>query len=159
MNWQQYTDEEKLKFVDYFRNNAGDVSRACKAFKIARKTFYNWYNTIPDFKDAVDEVREELKDFGESQLMLLMKGIPETDKNNKLTGWKVKPDVAAVIFFNKTKNKDRGYSERDDGGFTRPTAISVVVDSQATADEFNAIVNGEDIQKPKEDNDRTAETD
>ncbi len=39
-----YTAEDKQKFVAIFKSNATDVSRACKAMGIGRKTFYNWYN-------------------------------------------------------------------------------------------------------------------
>jgi hypothetical protein len=110
----EHTHADKLKFIEVFRSNATDVSRACKAFKIARKTFYAWYNDGADsrFREAVDEAREEIKDFAESQLLTLMKGIPKLDDTGKIVGWISRPDTAAIIFFNKTRNKDRGYVER-----------------------------------------------
>jgi len=110
-----YTIDDKMQFVELFKSKATDVSRACKAFGISRHTFYNWYNDPNDkrFRDAIDDGREEIKDFGESQLLTLMRGIPEIDKTTgRQTGWVVRPDTACVIFFNKTRNKDRGYDER-----------------------------------------------
>jgi hypothetical protein len=107
-----YSEADRQQFITIFKSNATDVSRACKAFKINRKTFYDWYKSDEDFKAAVEEAREEIKDFGESQLLTLMKGIPKLDKHGKITGWISRPDTAAIIFFNKTKNKDRGYVER-----------------------------------------------
>jgi len=110
----EYTAEDKALFIEVFRSNATDVSRACKAFKIARRTFYNWYNDADStFREAVEDARNEIKDFAESQLLTLMKGIPKLDeKTGKIIGWVSRPDTAAIIFFNKTKNKDRGYVER-----------------------------------------------
>jgi len=108
-----YTDDQRRQLIEIFKLNATDVGRACKAFGINRKTFYEWYNEIPWFKEAVEDAREEMKDFGESQLLLIMKGIPKLDKvTGRQIGWVEKPDTAAIIFFNKTKNKDRGYDER-----------------------------------------------
>lgn len=110
-----YSIDDKIKFVEIFKKNATDVSRACKAFGIVRHTFYNWYNDADDttFRDMIDEARDEIKDFGESQLLTLMRGIPDVDeKTGRQIGWKVRPDTACVIFFNKTRNKDRGYDER-----------------------------------------------
>jgi len=107
-----YSDEERQTFITIFRSNATDVGRAAKAFGINRKTFYDWYNTDEAFRAAVEEARDEIKDFGESQLLTLMKGIPKLDKQGKIIGWISRPDTAAIIFFNKTKNKDRGYVER-----------------------------------------------
>jgi hypothetical protein len=107
-----YSEADRQTFIGIFRSNATDVSRACKAFGIDRVTFYRWYNGDEAFKAAVEECRDEIKDFGESQLLTLMKGIPKLDKHGKITGWISRPDTAAIIFFNKTKNKDRGYVER-----------------------------------------------
>jgi len=109
-----HTPEQRMQFVQVFRSKATDVSRACQAFGIDRKTFYDWYKTDEAFKEAIEDARSEMKDFGESQLLTLMKGIPELDEAGKLIGWKVMPSTAAVIFFNKTRNKDRGYIERSE---------------------------------------------
>lgn len=106
------TAHDKEAAVQVFKSNATDISKTCKALGITRKTFYTWYNNDRTFRDAIDEAKEEIKDFGESQLLLLMKGIPKKDSTGKHVGWVTKPDTAAVIFFNKTKNKDRGYVER-----------------------------------------------
>ena len=111
---QEYTIDERLAFIPIFRSNATDVSRSCKAFGISRTAFYEWYNNPEDkrFREAIEEEREAMKDFGESQLLTLMKGIPKLDATGKLIGWTSRPDTACIIFYNKTKNKDRGYDER-----------------------------------------------
>jgi hypothetical protein len=135
-----HSAEGKEQFVQIFKSNATDVGRACKAFGISRQTFYDWMKD-PDttFAQAIAEAREEMKDFGESQLLMLMKGIPKLDDDGKHTGWRVRPDTACVIFFNKTKNKDRGYDERhiiapEGGGlFASGVTINVASPDQAKA--------------------------
>ena len=107
-----HSQADKELFIQIFKSNATNLSSSCRAFKINRKTFYDWYNADENFREAVEEARMEIKDFGESQLFTLMKGIPKLDKKGKLIGWISRPDTAAIIFFNKTKNKDRGYVER-----------------------------------------------
>jgi AcrR family transcriptional regulator len=132
-----YTAEDKQKFVAIFKSNATDVSRACKAMGIGRKTFYNWYNDKDDstFRDAIDDAREEIKDFAESQLLTLMKGIPKLDADGRIVGWVSRPDTACIIFFNKTKNKDRGYDERSilkrEGDWPADITIQVTTPEQA----------------------------
>ena len=79
---------------------------------ISRRTFYNWEREDNDFKEAREEARQGLKDFGESQLVVLMTGIPIRNENGELIGWEEKPCKASTIFFNKTINKDRGYIEK-----------------------------------------------
>ena len=103
-----YSLEQKQQFITIFRSNATDVSRACKAFGISRKTFYEWYEAEDTtFKEWVDEEREAMKDFGESQLLTLMKGIPKLDAAGRIVKWVEKPDTACIIFYNKTKTRSR----------------------------------------------------
>ncbi len=125
-----YSPEERERFVEFFRKAATNISAACKAFRITRKTFYEWYDNDPEFAELINEAREEIKDFGESQLLTLMKGIPELDRNGALVKWKERPDTAAVIFFNKTRNKERGYVERSEivhDEMARITGIEYIV--------------------------------
>lgn len=137
MSAEQHTKEQKLAFVAVFRSNATDVSRACKAYNITRQTFYNWYNDTEDkdFKNAIDDARDEIKDFAESQLLTLMKGIPKLDADGRIIGWTARPDTACIIFFNKTKNKDRGYDERNiikrEGDWPSDITIQVTTPEQA----------------------------
>jgi len=101
----------KIRFLEALRANDGDISKSCIASKIGRQTFYDWKIKDQNFDDEVKEVEEEMLDFGESQLKILMRGIPELDEDGNRTGWKNKPDVTAIIFFLKTKGKKRGYIE------------------------------------------------
>jgi hypothetical protein len=109
-----YKDEDKERFIQLFKSNATNVSSTCKAMaaNFQRSTYYDWYNAGGWFKEAIDAAREDMCDFGESQLFTLMKGIPKLDENNRIVDWVMPPSAAAIIFFNKTRNKNRGYVER-----------------------------------------------
>jgi len=88
----------KKKLVSSLRKNLGIVSSACTALGISRTTYYKYYNEDGDFKNKVDAIGEDTLDFAESKLFDLI------DNGN----------VAATIFFMKTKGKSRGYIERQE---------------------------------------------
>lgn len=91
-------DNTKLKenFLKAFEASAGNVSIACKKANVSRETFYQWCKKDKKFNKSVEDIKEGLLDFAES---ILMKKIKEGDNT-------------CIIFFLKTKGKQRGYSER-----------------------------------------------
>ena len=113
-------------FIDIAANKALNISEACKACNIDRKTYYNWLKT-PKFKELMEECAENEKDWVESQMKLLMKGIPSVteDKDGRkvFDGWKTPPHATMIIFWSKCKMKDRGYSEKDGVGDDRTVTI------------------------------------
>jgi hypothetical protein len=46
---------QQKAFVIAFRNKEGNVSEACEAVGIDRKTFYNWCKDYKDFEQCIDE--------------------------------------------------------------------------------------------------------
>ena len=76
----------------------GILSDAAKKLGISRDTLYRRIRGNKRLKEAVEKAREALKDFGEGQLIKLMK----------------KGDRTAIIFYLKTQAKDRGYVERQE---------------------------------------------
>lgn len=94
-NRQNLTKRQK-DFITIYNSKLGIVSSACEAANVSRAMYYRWLNENLIFKAKVEETKERLKDFGEMALLNSIK----------------KGDVASIIFFNKTKNKDRGYIER-----------------------------------------------
>lgn len=86
----------KIKFPEILKECKGIVSIACQKAKIARHTYYDWRKADPDFAKLCDESSETTIDFVESKLLELI------DEKHP----------AAIIFFMKTKAKDRGYVER-----------------------------------------------
>ena len=79
-----------------YRKKGTNVSLTCAALGVARKTFYDWKKTKPKLVEALNEVDESLLDFAESKLM---KKIDEDD-------------TTCILFYLRTKGKDRGYVER-----------------------------------------------
>jgi len=78
--------------------NLGNVSMACKKVGIDRQTHYNWLKSDLEYVKRVLHVPEITLDFAENALL----------KNIK------KGNVAAQIFYLKTKGKKRGYIERQE---------------------------------------------
>lgn len=73
-----------------------NASFACRMTGITRRTLDNWATDDPDFEMVMNEIHQHKKDFFEEALMDLVQ-----ERN-----------PAAVIFANKTMNKDRGYADR-----------------------------------------------
>lgn len=86
----------KKAFVEAYRANAGNATKASEAVGIHRTTYRRWYNSDPDFAAAIDEVDDEQIDIAESELNKLIKS----------------GNLTAIIFYLKTKGKCRGYVER-----------------------------------------------
>ena len=74
----------------------GDVSKACKQLLMSRSTFYNWKRENKTFQEAVDDIEEAFLDAAESKIRQKIED----------------GDVACLIFYLKTKGKNRGYSEK-----------------------------------------------
>ena len=92
---QKSLTKRQKEFIEIFRNNMCLVSKSCTKAKLSRAMYYRWLEQ-PKFNQAIEETKESIKDFGEDALYDLIK-----EKN-----------PSAVLFYNKTKNKDRGYIEK-----------------------------------------------
>ncbi len=84
------------RFLKVYASKSCNVSKACKAAKIARSTYYDWVNNSDTFRQKREEAEEGLYDHVEDALLQQI--------NNG--------NITAIIFFAKTKMKDRGYVER-----------------------------------------------
>lgn len=151
--------KKQLQFLDIYKNSAGNVSAACDKARIGRTIFYIWKNELPLFAEKVDEIDEMLLDFGESQLMMLMKGaktVDETTKDVIVTNDKgidekvtlttrhtkvLPPDVASVIFFLKTKGKKRGYVEKIETEHQFPFMLSEIPNKPELIEKANSLMN------------------
>jgi len=59
---------QKEHFLKAYDNSMGNVSEACKAINISRKTFYKWCQSNEKFKEKINEIDESFIDFAEGQL-------------------------------------------------------------------------------------------
>jgi hypothetical protein len=104
-----FTDSTPKKtMLEALERSLGIVSTACEKAAISRQTHYNWLKDDTEYKEAVRAIEERTIDFAESHLHALIK-----DKN-----------PAAVIFFLKTKGKNRGYVERQEIEVNEPRPLS-----------------------------------
>ena len=88
--------KEQEHFLEVLAQSGGNVSVAVQNSKIkSRTTYYNWLQN-PVFAAEVDNVNETAIDYVESKLM----GLISQD------------NPTAIIFYLKTKGKNRGYVER-----------------------------------------------
>jgi len=71
------------------------LTKALRKVAIKRVTFYKWIESDPEFVELLNEVNEMKKDFFEEGLLRLVKA----------------GDSPAIIFGNRTLNRDRGYGE------------------------------------------------
>jgi len=92
------TEHLKKGMLEALTKSLGIVSTACETVGISRTTYYKYYKADEQFKEQVDGISEEAIDFVESRLFELIR----------------KGNVAATIFFLKTKGKKRGYVERQE---------------------------------------------
>lgn len=101
---------KKKAMYDALYNSLGNVSAAVNKTGIGRSTHYKWMKENPNYKEAVDNLEEVTHDFVENQLF---KKIKQGDKT-------------CIIFYLKTKAKERGYTEKQEvqhsGSFETITA-------------------------------------
>jgi len=110
----------KKELISALTKNLGIVSSACEALGISRTTYYKYYNEDSEFRSEVDNVGESTLDFVESKLFDLISN----------------GNVAATIFYMKTKGKRRGYIERQEAesNVNHITGIRLISDWEAVED-------------------------
>lgn len=91
-------DDNKVKFVEVLTLSAGNVSVACTKIGVSRETYYRWLREDKSFYMDVDDIKESLLDMAET---MLLKGIKDGG-------------TAEIIFYLKTRGKNRGYVERQE---------------------------------------------
>lgn len=105
--------KSKKDFLIKFKESKGIISTACDAAGITRMTFYRWKKEDPEFASLVSEIEEASIDYVESKLI-------ENIDNNK---------TSEILFYLKTKGKNRGYVERQEiqtDGFPEKIEIEVI---------------------------------
>lgn len=75
-----------------------NFSRACRMVNINLATFEQWKTLDPDFAELLDEIHWHKKNFFE----------------NSLIGRCASGDTSAIIFANRTFNRDRGYADKQE---------------------------------------------
>lgn len=89
-------------FVHAFVASNFNLSEACRKVNITKRTFERWVTEDPEFGELFDEINWHKKNFCEGMLMALV----------------AQADTTAVIFANRTLNRDRGYNPTKDVNIT-----------------------------------------
>jgi hypothetical protein len=86
------------QIVKAIEKSKGLLTGAARILKCSRTTVYGYMEQYPEVKEACKEANETTKDFAENKLIDAM------DANN----------ITAIIFYLKTKARDRGYVEKQE---------------------------------------------
>lgn len=92
---------EKIKqhlFIHTLIASTFNINEACRKVQVSKMTYDRWMITDPNFGRLVEEVLWHKKNFYEAAL----------------TGLVSQGDTSAIIFANRTMNRDRGYDQRVD---------------------------------------------
>jgi len=110
----------KKELISALIKSLGIVSSACEALGISRTTYYKYYNEDSEFRSEADNVGESTLDFVESKLFDLISN----------------GNVAATIFYMKTKGKRRGYIEKQETNHNSNniTGIRLISDGETVED-------------------------
>lgn len=88
--------KRKKDFLEAFKKSTGIITYACESVGVSRQTYYYWMRTDEEFKQTVEDMNESTIDLVERKLLNLIN----------------KEDTTAIIFYLKTKGRNRGYVER-----------------------------------------------
>lgn len=113
---------KKKQMIIALTDHLGIIAPACKVVGISRQTHYNWMATDATYNHIATEVMETTGDMVESKLL---------DKINK-------GDTTSIIFYCKTKLKDRGFVEKQivDNNHNAPVPVQPVTSEEMA--EFRA---------------------
>jgi len=108
------TPKQKTKmelFKKAFKASLLNVSVASKQAGISRQTYHNWLDKFDTFKKEIEDIEEEVYDAMEQKI-----------KQMSIAG-----NTTMMIFFAKTKMKNRGYIETVEHKLDEDAGIDIVV--------------------------------
>jgi len=93
---------KKLNMYEALKSELGVVTTACKLVGISRETHYSWLRKDENYKIWVESIQDITLDFAENALLKQIK-----DGN-----------TSSILFYLKTKGKNRGYIEKPENQIT-----------------------------------------
>lgn len=102
--------------IDLFKSKMGNKTQIAEALNVSRYALYDWIKKDPKLKQEIEQQEEANIDFVESKLFEKIEGIEMVKINDKSeeTYYTLPPSDTAIIFFLKTRAKNRGYVERQE---------------------------------------------
>ena len=125
MTDQQRIEKKKL-FLEALSNGLGIIETALRAVGIPRNTYVNWRKSDPEFDQQCADIMESQVDFVEGKLLQRIN----------------EGDTTAMIFYLKTKGKNRGWTEKLPKKEERPQGVEILpppppeVEKKDRKDEF-----------------------
>jgi transposase-like protein len=89
----------------------GNLSKVARLFGVERCTVYTWISKNKKFREAVNDARSRLFDDCLTTAEAVAIGIPERDSENKLIGWKERPDGNMLRYLLSTLGRKEGFGE------------------------------------------------
>ena len=114
MKVRNYKKPTLRKFTEIAEKAGGNISSIAKAFKVNRKTVYEWAKEDTDFQDVIDDQRGRILDECIATSRVLARGIPILDENKKIVGWEERPDGQMVRYLMSTLGRKEGFGENID---------------------------------------------
>jgi hypothetical protein len=107
------TERNQKMFLESLGVHQFNITKACEATGVGRRTHYQWLKEYPEYKAAFESIPELELDFVEGKLFELINGVTlgKTDANGELKIYDQPPCKTSIIFYLKTKGKKRGYIE------------------------------------------------
>jgi len=91
-------EKRKAKIIESIKQTQGLLTLAARKAGVTYWTLWDYGRRYPEVRQAIDEAKESVLDFAEGKLYEQIK-----DGN-----------IAAIIFFLKTRGKERGFIERSE---------------------------------------------
>ncbi|WP_156809702.1 hypothetical protein [Riemerella columbina] len=96
MTAEEKTQHNKELLLSCLKDTLGIVNSACINAGLSRETYYRWYREDKDFRKRADDITETQIDVAEASLLKKIKN----------------GDTTSIIFYLKTRGKERGYVEK-----------------------------------------------
>lgn len=97
-------------FKDAMERYGGNLSKVAEAFKVSRTSVYLWINSIPEFKQIVEDARMRLFDECLSTARITANGIPMIE-DGRMVGWAERPDSNMLRYLLSTLGRKEGFGE------------------------------------------------
>lgn len=162
----KYTDKLVERIVSLIEEDTFSISEICSILKISRKSFYEWKDTKPEFKEAIDKAAEHRNDkllmTARKSLKRKLEGytltetrttyIPDKDNPEKLIlksqvvrQKEYAPDTHAIKLTLLHNDKSADNNQKN-----VPPALTIVVNDPKTVEQLNLLREDLINNRPKE---------
>ena len=114
--------------IELFRSKMGNKTKIAEALNVSRYSLYEWIKKDPTLKQEIEQQEEANIDYVESKLFEKIQGVEilKTNANGEPVYYSLPPSDTAIIFFLKTRAKNRGYVERTENQIEGELLIKVI---------------------------------